>query len=82
MQISGNQIGHSFFSAYKLGAAPARPAQAGAETGFSAPAPATSQADDAVHKNSDEARDSLLLQSAQRSAGRVADMIEALPVFA
>ena len=78
MQISGNQPGFNFFSAYKLAAAPQREAASPGGTSannFSAGIETlrVTEKSDGTH------RDTLLLQSAHRTAGRMADLIEAMP---
>lgn len=79
MQITGNQNGFSFFSAYKVAAAPQRStaleekAQPQAEEAVNVP-PAAQPA-------GDPQREGLLLQSAHRSAARAADWAEALAEY-
>lgn len=77
MQITGNQNGVSFFSAYKLAAAPKQPSPTSDEkVGVSA-----DEAQTEMRRSEDPTdthREGLLLQSAHRTAARAAEWTEAL----
>ncbi len=78
MQISGHHFGSSFFSAYKLAAKPQNQASSDPAANFT---PSTAEIETAsAGGNFGSARhDTLLLQSAHRTATRMADLFEALP---
>lgn len=80
MQITGNQNGFSFFSAYKVAAAPQRATQA-AEEKIVAEEPQLGETAPTAQRSEDSQRDGLLLQSAHRTAARTAEWAEALVEF-
>jgi hypothetical protein len=78
MQITGNQNGFSFFSAYKLAAAPKPPSPNTSEEKVGASTDESVAEMRRSEDASDTHREGLLLQSAHRTAARAAEWTEAL----